>query len=189
MKPTLEASYEIHTPKMDNPRVVITGLIKQYTDEELLADLRAQNSFINDEDSLKITYSRQARYNNTWIHYLDVPGVTFNKIANRSSHVGWTLHKCADNYKVMQCVNCHNYNHKTKDCTLTKLCRNCPENHDARECNNEIPTCVNCNFIKEKYNQDISVDHSATDKKCPQYIKRLEQIKERINYNSTTLVK
>ena len=82
-------------------------------------------------------------------------------------YYAWSRLNVVERFHVPQCFKCHQFKHKTKDCTSNVLvCKICGDNHDVKECTNrEKRFCVNCN------NSDIhksrAKDHHSGERLCP----------------------
>lgn len=175
---------------MKNPRLVFIGLEDNYTDEKLLEELIAQNHKISEQDQLKIVHSRQQKRTGKWIIYAETIGTTFNKLANTVMNVGWRSIRVKEDLSIKKCFNCQQFNHKIKDCKNKTICEHCAGEHEYKHCNQteKIPTCTNCIYVVNKFQEAINVNHSATDiTECPCYKKRIQRSREQTNYKVTNL--
>ena len=79
------------------------------------------------------------------------------------------------------CFKCQKFGHKSDECKGTETCAVCAENHRTSECktieknsgNKAKTKCIRCG----------TTDHTALDRNCPKFLKRLMQINPRISYS------
>ncbi|XP_073996600.1 uncharacterized protein [Rhodnius prolixus] len=75
-------------------------------------------------------------------------------------YVRCEVHNCVQN--VIQCKQCLRFGHFKDQCKGNVRCGKCGENHEASQCKDNTPKCVNCG----------SASHLATNvNMCPQYKK------------------
>ena len=79
------------------------------------------------------------------------------------------------------CFKFQKFGHKSDECKGTETCAVCAENHRTSECktieknsgNKAKTKCIRCG----------TTDHTALDRNCPKFLKRLMQINPRISYS------
>ena len=63
--------------------------------------------------------------------------------------------------KPIQCFNFQQFRHMQSDCSKSKVCFKCGEQHENKECTADKPRCANCKS-----------DHPSNRKTCPQKIEK-----------------
>lgn len=182
--------YEVKLPVKKNPRVIIVGIEENELTkekEEFLAKIVKQNKISEDENfKLELIYTTKVR-NNTFNAILDVDQRTFRSLIRKDEdniiHVGWRNCRIYEHMGVRRCFKCAGYNHNSKDCREKVSCVLCAGEHHRSECNsNNVTRCINCLRANEKFKLNLDVDHSAIDRKCKCYIKIIDSMKKKTDY-------
>jgi hypothetical protein len=110
-------------------------------------------------------------------------GVETRKILlNKKVRLGWQICKTDDYLTATRCFKCSKFNHRTQDCRGEVTCPLCFGPHTLKECKGD-PTTSKCtnyeNYSRHSPTKNISVNHSALDRKCPSLHAVLE--KNRLN--------
>jgi len=100
-------------------------------------------------------------------------------------NIGWRKCLVFDHYSVKRCFKCWSYYHIAKNCKREETCHKCAENHKVRDCKASKIRCVNCMHRIKTYNLKINEEHNALSRKCPTFIKALEEEKRRTGWEST----
>lgn len=137
MEKELANSYKIEITKMKEPRLIIVGLDKEYTNEEINSQLISLNYYLNEEDKVYIKYARKSKKSVKWTMYVETNGKTFEKLVNREVNIGWKSCKVYEDLNIMMCYKCCGYGHKTTNCTREQKCYLCAGNHCGRDCKEE----------------------------------------------------
>lgn len=90
--------------------------------------------------------------------------------------------RVAEDIQVMRCFKCSRFNHKSKDCQYKLACHRCGE-HELVSCKSNVEKCVNCEHAVKTYNVKYDANHSATDRNCNVYLKKLHMLRRKIEYN------
>lgn len=183
----LKGKYEIEVRKQENPKLKLTGLNKEYKDEkELINDLRVLNSkIITDSDKMIIKHNRQSKYTKKLTIFVETSGSTFSKLVNQTLDIGWGHCNVYEDLNLRRCYKCCGYGHKTTECkSMEVICPYCGGNHDISKCKKTRKHCVNCNYVKTKYDATRTTDHESDSDDCPIYIKKIRIAQEKINYNA-----
>lgn len=168
------------------PRVKIIGADKNYTNEEIFEELVMQNHSITEEDKqMEIKYASQMQKSGKCIIFLETTGNTCKKILkNGTINLGWTNCKVVEDLNVKQCMNCCGFGHKKRECQREPTCQYCAGKHKSDECqeNNQL-CCNNCNYVNNKYKDNLNVHHAATSENCTILQKKIRNAREQINYH------
>lgn len=90
-----------------------------------------------------------------------------------------------DHYSVKRCFKCWGYYHIAKNCKREETCHKCAGNHKVSDCKASTMKCVNCMYKIKTYNVKINDEHDALSRKCPTFIRALEEEKKRTGGEST----
>ena len=80
-----------------------------------------------------------------------------------------------DKKEPLRCLKCQNWGHVARTCKATNdTCGTCADNHRSSACPSEKPSfCVSCN----------STDHPSSSRKCPEFIRRCNDLNARTPEN------
>lgn len=87
------------------------------------------------------------------------PSIHRQILNNNRIKIGWRNYKVFNYINIIRCFNCWGYNHFKNKCTKKKVCRICADNHDEKNCHNNLKKCVNCMEMKKKSKIEWSIDH------------------------------
>lgn len=177
----LKENYNVEISKMRHPKLVLIGTRKNYNNIELLEELRALR-YIDFNDNLTITHTRQSKISKKFIIYLEASGKTFSKLVNQEISIGWERCKFKEDYNIFMCFKCCGYGHSTKNCTRRQICSICSDSHKYWECKKQNILCINCYSYNKKYNKNTSYNHEANSTKCTIHLTKIKETQERINY-------
>jgi len=113
---------------------------------------------------------------------VEVGAETRKILLNKKVRLGWQICKTDDYLTATRCFKCSKFNHRTQDCRGEVTCPLCAGPHTLKECKGDTTTfkCINCeNYNRHKPTKNVSVNHSALDRKCPSLHAVLE--KNRLN--------
>lgn len=172
-----------------DPTVVLTGVEKGYDETQILNELYAQNTRIQD------LFTSEQSWNNN-IKYLT------RKTCRNQEKENWTFQVSPKLFSFLEkegrvvldlvevmveervhvplCYRCCAFGHVAKYCrSTTSVCTECGETgHERKNCIATIKTCANCRRFLGK-----NLEHSALDTSCPCLVKKKMQQRARINYN------
>lgn len=167
------------------PMFMVTGIEKGYSDEELVTELISQNpdvqSILTSKNSQQIeVVTRKTCRNPT----------KENVILRAHPNVAkWFLKKEIINFDLLathiqeyvpltMCFKCCGFGHVAKYCKRKECCHKCGEEHMGKDCTKTKLDCPNCSLMgyTERY-------HSARDRNCPAYKRKLDKTRQYINYN------
>ena len=166
---------------LKKPTIVLKGVLKDITEDELQESVRKQNKF--PDSVIKIKYKRRNRHPLLANVICEVSSDLYRSIMESGRvNIGHQRVYADDVSPVIQCYNCMGFGHTKRFCELTKpACSHCAGNHTFKDCpklNNQA-TCCNCSSKKRPH-----TDHAATSFNCP--IKALmdRRARERIDYGT-----
>ena len=181
----LDDSYTIELQTQNNPRLKIVGLNKDYKHaEELIDDLKILNSkLFCAKDKMIIKFSRQSQVNKKWTVFVEADGHTFAKLVNTKLDLGWGYCSIYEDLSIRRCKKCCGYNHKTSECRNEQKCPCCAGDHESKRCpNKENKQCINCIYVKQKFDATRDTNHTSDSEDCPIYVNKVKMAQEKINY-------
>ena len=168
------------------PMFMITGIERGYSENEFIEELFHQNAAahkaINTEDRKKIEVVTRKICRNplkeNWI--LRAPP-TVAKWFLKTGVISFDLTTAyiKECLPLTICFKCCGYGHVAKYCQKKVCCHKCANEHSPKDCQETILVCTNCKQMG--YNE---VSHSARDKKCPIYKRKLERTRLYVNYGT-----
>ncbi|KAJ8917637.1 hypothetical protein NQ315_000121 [Exocentrus adspersus] len=176
----LEASLgKMGSPLQDaHPLLVISGVGKGLSDEELLEGIVRGDNGIGKED-LKIVNRIPCR--NPWkenvlLHIEEIED--FKRVVKRGRpELGCELLFAEEYLGLTQCFRCCRLGHVQKFCTEKEVCYRCGGGHEGKECRRSERACVNCYRMSGEKR-----DLGARDSVCPALKTALERFRKTIKY-------
>lgn len=187
---SMSEAYDVDLQKPLKPRLKISGLPENITENELVNKLKKQNDL---PESAKISVNRlvkRRRMNSdTAVAYLETDSCTFDRLLKmRRVNIGWERCVIVESIDVMRCYKCCEYGHKASSCRNTFCCPKCAGDHEVKDCLNDYEKCVNCDKMNEQRSsrddEILNVCHSAWSINCPLYQARLRNTRLRIDYST-----
>jgi hypothetical protein len=117
---------------------------------------------------------------------VEVCAETRKTLLKKKIRIGWQICRIADYITATRCFKCSKFNHRTQDCRGEVTCPLCAGHHILKECKGDSTTfkCTNCeNYNKHNPTKNISVAHSALDRKCPSLQAVLEKNRQNTELN------
>jgi len=156
-----------------NPRLLVMGIPKDTTKDEIRRDLIHQNLEGVDNPDIKVVYMYTPIDGSSVTRcVIEVPPDVRAKLQSATRiYLGFSSCVFKDHVMVRHCYRCLAFGHLSTDCTGDLHCGHCSEEHETRKCPNKNtkPTCHSC---KSSGLTDFS--HTAFDgSKCPILKKRL----------------
>ena len=182
----LEERYNIQIQNQVNPGLKIVGLNKEYTDNcELINDLRMLNSkLITEKDKMNIRFVSQSKKTKKWTIFVKTSGHTYYKLVNQTLDVGWGHCHVYEDLNLKRCYKCCKFGHKTTECRLEQVCSYCGGKHERKLCKKENMQCINCLYVKTKYDATRDAVHDSESDECPILNNKIKLARERINYEA-----
>lgn len=182
-KTTLGGSYEVEVPKMKLPKIKIAGYTGTKKADELGDCIRNQNSWIDTDDKLEITYLREKKgKNETTILAECSPGLFNKMMKNKRVYIDWERCAVYENLSITRCFKCQGFYHKSSACTRGKICGNCAGEHETADCRSQARKCQNCSSSNLAYKTNYDINHAVNDAICPSYKYHIEVLRSRIDY-------
>lgn len=184
VREVLGENYEVKVPVKRKPRIKITGLSEERSEEELVENMILQNDYLDENASIKILHRTQRRGKyNLFSVIAEVDGKSYmSLIKNQKINVGWDRCYVSEVLSIMRCYKCSGYQHKARDCKNPVACPKCARNHLLDQCTNNTKECINCKMASRKLNIKIDCNHEAWDRSCPVYSRKVNTERNKINY-------
>ncbi|XP_023240712.1 uncharacterized protein LOC111639152 [Centruroides sculpturatus] len=176
-------------PVKRRPRIVIYGVSKDASKEEVEECLFEQNDILNcnldiedykKEVELKFKYGNRQKLTVNWVAEVS-PRVRQVLLPKKKINLGWSRCGIEEYINVTQCYKCCKLGHIAKNCEEKDIvCSQCGQQHRFKDCPNKgRADCCNCRREKLK-----DTCHNACDKKCPLIQKVRRMIIAKIDYGS-----
>lgn len=176
--------YEVCISKAMQPRVRLFGLSERRESEELIDLLITQNHLCVTADQVRVLTMRESRRRNCFEALVELPPPAYNDLLMRGkAKISWDICHVFDGVDVRRCHLCYSYSHLASRCPENvRLCLRCGGKHEARNCESNRISCVNCSRIAERDGRKIPTCHLVTSKECPMYRRALQRLRERIGF-------
>lgn len=182
----LNFSYYTFTPKSQKPKlIVMKGISDGYSESEILHDLKNQSDKVINVTQMKSKRDDKLTPLNIYLITLDpsTSTATFAKAVRYCCQHKITLENYVKPRKMrgVQCYNCQEYGHVSKNCGQPFRCVKCDTNHAKDECKKAPeapPVCVNCKG-----------PHTASYRGCPKAVTYLQRFKSKTPSYSNVLKK
>ncbi|XP_075167539.1 uncharacterized protein LOC142239631 [Haematobia irritans] len=178
----LNENYEVKVPNPAEMSIKITGMTFKYTEEELIAKIKAQNENLSSTEIKNIKFYEVKRNNiTTYNAKVNLDNESYKIAMNAGKiNIGWERCRIFDGTDVLQCFKCKGYNHKAKDCKNQEVCNKCHGNHKSKDCQREqMMKCINCIHVNKNLKLDLDENHFTNSKQCPVYMNKLSAKKRR----------
>lgn len=181
----LSERYEVAAAKVMLPRLKLVGLSEEWESDKLRSLLVSQNGLSVNPDDLRVVTTRAMRNRRGFDVVLEAPPAVYRDlIARERVKLGWDMCRVLDGTDVRRCATCCGYSHlKTKCPEKRKICLRCAGSHEVKHCQSERVCCVNCKRASEREGRRMPLDHFASDRKCPIFMKFLRRMRERIGFD------
>lgn len=176
--------YSITESKNLNPRLLIknVNLDGLESPDDILDNIVSLNSFLNTKKPY-IKFVTELKYRNSTNIVIEVtPALRKVLLQEGSLFIGWKKSSVQDHLRVLKCFKCCSYGHTEKVCKSDLICPKCTRNHKLKECDSEVPQCINCLNYNKSNKKKLPTDHSSYFNGCPLYQSYIENLKSRINY-------
>ncbi|KAJ0171723.1 hypothetical protein K1T71_012486 [Dendrolimus kikuchii] len=155
------------------PMVMITGVLRIHTDEDLFRALKNQNKLVFEglekvDEGMEVAYKIRGRNPNTHRVVLKVTPPIWKRLTEAGTvRIDLQTLQVTDRSPLTQCTICLGFGHGKKLCTESQvMCSHCGGPHTRSECEEHIvgaqPKCKNC--VREKR---AETGHNAFSEICP----------------------
>lgn len=177
----LGEQYIITIPERRNPKIKVTGISDNISNDMLIDCIRKQNEKVKDGD-FKVLKFYENKHHKNYGAILETDCDSFNKIINmKKIKIGWDICNVFEDIEVKRCYKCLGYNHKSNVCKNKQACNICSGEHKSDVCKANTTTCINCKTAKEKLKIDIDDKHRANSRDCVIYKRKVERERRRID--------
>jgi len=173
---------EVHVHSLRKPRIIILNMPEDITTTNIEDTILRQNPKLDLQKgsiAAKFTYVTKRMHHNAVV---EVRAGIRKILLNKKVRLGWQICKTDDFLTTTRCFKRSKFNHRIQDCRGEVTYPLCAGPHTPKECKGAPTTfkCTNCeNYKRHNPTKNISVNHSALDRKCPSLHAVLE--KNRLN--------
>jgi hypothetical protein len=187
----LSDNYTINLPENKNPRIKIVGVLNPPENLNEIRDMlyKQNDDFFTKESDIKIIAIINMKKNDIYNYsniIIETSGHIYAKIMNNDFprlNFGWNKCKVFNAIHIRRCFKCCSFDHLSINCTSEHIkCIKCAGDHKIKDCKENEFKCTNCENANIKFKLNLDVHHSALNKDCPVFIKKLEKSKKYINY-------
>lgn len=180
-------NYDVRLPEIKKPRVRIMNVSDRVEEENLINEIKKMNSELKDVDMKLITVIKKRKQSNhSRDVVIEVSAEAYKKLINLGSiFLDWRQCRISEHLHVQRCFKCCGFSHISTECkSETQKCSRCAGKHRFENCRNKTLKCTNCTLIIEKYGADIDSNHHAWSKECKVLQRKIETMRNRIEYNA-----
>jgi hypothetical protein len=177
----LGGDYNVVVPKVRCPALKIVGLSVLPTEDELVEKMMAQNAFVSQKAKIEVTELKMK--NEKIFATVRCDGATYGELMKHGKiAIGWDRCRVYEYVNVMRCYKCAGFHHKAADCRNQMACPKCAGDHELTKCETNRKCCINCKTMNEKLNLNMDISHSAWNRECPIYARKLKSVISNTNY-------
>lgn len=182
----LSNDYEITIPEPFKPKIKIIGYSDSQTAEEIEQCLKNQNQYIRDNANayvkvVRIEKAKVSKFESFNI-LVEVDGNTYkNAMMNRRINVQWQRCKVVSCLDLQRCFKCSGFNHKSVNCNSPMACPRCAEEHNLKDCTNQIQKCINCVNANKRLSMNLDTAHCVWSQNCKIHIRMMDQKRRRLD--------
>lgn len=169
----------IHIPEIRDPKIKIFDITEQYSDCQLIDEIKNQNVAMKD-GKFKVIKIYENKGQNNFGAIVEVDRQSFQTMKAASKlNIGWNRCRIGECVTIKRCFKCCGFNHNSADCKNKVACIRCGNEHISKDCASNTLRCINCESINKKYQTNYDTGHPAFSKNCPIYLKKVKSIKAR----------
>lgn len=175
--------YDVYLPQMMKPRVKIINAMNDMDDNEIVDEVKRQNSWLDKNDDIvlkKVIKKKNNKYDDVDIA-LEMNNECFDKFMEAEKViVGWKSCRVVHHVHITRCYNCCGFGHISTQCKNKIACRKCGGEHKSSDCSAQSkPCCINCKVMCDKFKLKLDYDHHAFSYKCGTLMKKIERFAKR----------
>lgn len=112
IKLKLGEKYEVTQPTTLKPQLFLTGVEREYEEEQLVTEIISTNYGFSKEDEIKVVHKRPMKTANQqnvspkWLYVLEAKEVTFQKLVNKNIMIDFRHHYIREYINLIRCYNC-----------------------------------------------------------------------------------
>lgn len=164
--------FTVRIPTEKRPQLILNGVKKDYTEEELAKEIILANQGFNEEEAayIKVVHKRLKKTmngNQSWEYIIESNESTFGKLLDRYILIDFNYHFIKRFVNVTRCFNCQKYHHKATECVDNAVCAVCMGNHSSKDCKctKQEYKCINCVEANSKGGK-YKVNHICGTRQC-----------------------
>ncbi|GLV44535.1 hypothetical protein CBL_12118 [Carabus blaptoides fortunei] len=180
------------TVKKNKPRVILPWVEADTEQERVIEQLTANaeiSAAYGTKEQLKkdinIRPQFKVRGNSNFKNIVAEVSPKLRKILlSTQVYINWQRVRVRDFISVLQCYQCYDFGHKSKDCKLGQVCGYCAGNHEYRECRSNRKCCIVCvRANKKSTGEKVKEDHDTKSPNCPTTKRINKAIENSIEYD------
>lgn len=191
VKQIVEASYgknyDVRLPEVKKPRVRITNISDQIDEDKLIDEIKKMNADLKEVDMKLVTVINRKKYSNTYRDIIvEVNGYAYKKLLKMGTiFLDWRQCQITEHLHIQRCFKCCGFSHISTECKAeSQRCSKCAGTHRFENCRKKTVKCINCTQIIDKYGADIDANHHAWSKDCKVLQRKIEALRNKIEYNA-----
>ncbi|XP_076182719.1 uncharacterized protein LOC143154599 [Ptiloglossa arizonensis] len=180
-----ELGLKANLPGMISPKVIMYDVPNEMKNETILEEMYEKNlkeRMTLDEFNKRVRIiNRSSKKGANEGNVIMETSAIVKEMLTRAGrvYIKWHAFKVREFECVLRCFGCLGFGHMMRDCkSKVRVCRKCGESgHEAKDCTATKETCKNC---RERGMND---GHSVMSNECPQHVRMIERMRERIRYD------
>nr|CAI5851332.1 unnamed protein product [Callosobruchus analis] len=160
--------FQVNEAKMLNPRLLIKDIkLKDHgSPESIVSNIITLND-LSDIGSSDIKFVAKLNNKDSVDIVIEVSPAT-RKILLKLGKLffGWKRSVVEDYVRVIKCLNCCSFGHKTSECKSELACPRCTGKHKLKECKSSELQCINCLNYNKMHKKSLQTNHSSNHFGC-----------------------
>ena len=176
-----------NVPKKKKPLVQILGVDQEVERGEVFQYMISQNPVLQEfsDCHFETKFDKTDRLGSKFV-VAEVDPKLYKKLMQmKSVFIGLSLCPVKTRINVTRCYKCNFFGHVKAKCTNVAMCVVCGGPHENNKCTHTV-RCSNCAWVNRKREQrgweQISCDHRADDKNCPQYLRMCKIVESQYDF-------
>lgn len=178
-------TYDVSLPTLKKPRLKITNIDENLSDDNIISELKRFNNQINDCNIQLIARIKRVKRGFTFNDIIvEVDSVSQKKMIEFGTlYLPWRECKVYEHIYLKRCYKCCGFSHTSIECKNNQFCSKCSGQHKFSECNNNKVECINCKIANYNFKTNLNINHHAWSKECAVLQRRMVAMKNKIEYN------
>lgn len=178
-------NYDVILPEIKHPRLRITNINVELSNDDLIEELKKHNPNIENLDmKLITTIPRKFRSHIYKVAVVELKSDEYEKLIQiETLMLPWRECKVIEHVYIKRCFKCCGFSHISKDCKAKhQVCSKCGGAHKFTDCKSQKLCCLNCKEANDKFKTNLDTKHHAWSKECIVLQRRIKTLKSKIEY-------